>query len=133
MFHALRAVDADDIITGEEGEPVPIDLDYKDYKKCASKAAGLISLSCSPEIRPYLKGLQAPREMWETPQARLDSAATLTGRTGILRKFRTARLQKDEQINAYFARLCEHRHQLAGTAGAISDEELRTHIYTTAL
>ena len=55
----------------------------------------------------------------------------MIGRTGILRKFRVARPQKDEQINAYFSRLYEHRHQLAGTAEAISDEELRTHIYTT--
>ena len=62
--------------------------------------------------------------------ARLDSAATLIGRTGILRKFRAARPQKDEKINAYFARLCEYRLQLAGTAEAISDEELRTHVYT---
>ena len=38
---------------------------------------------------------------------------------------------KDELINAYFARLCEYRHQLAGTAEAISDEKFRTHIYTT--
>ena len=131
MFHVLRALDADNIITGEEEEPIPIDLDYKDYKKRASKAASIISLSCSPEIRPYLKGLQTPREMWETLQARLDSAVTLIGRTGILRKFRAARPQKDEKINGYFARLCEHRHQLAGTTEAISDEELRTHIYTT--
>ena len=94
MFHVLRAVDADNIITGEEEEPAPIDLDYRDYKKRASKAASIISLSCSPEIRPYLKGLQTPREMWETLQARLDTAATLIGRTGILRKFRAARPQK---------------------------------------
>ena len=49
MFHVLCAVDADDIITGGEKEPAPIDLDYKDYKKRASKAASIISLSCSPE------------------------------------------------------------------------------------
>ena len=58
MFYVLCAVDADNIITGEEEEPAPIDLDYRDYKKRASKAASIISLSCSPEIRPYLKGLQ---------------------------------------------------------------------------
>ena len=56
MFHVLCAVDADNIITGEEAEPAPIDLDYRDYKKRASKAASIISLSCSPDIRPYLKG-----------------------------------------------------------------------------
>ena len=100
-FHVLRALDADNIIAGEEEEPMPIDLDYKDYKKRASKAASIISLSFSPEIRPYLKGLQTPREMWETLQTQLDSAVILIGRTGILRKFCTARPQKDGQINSY--------------------------------
>ena len=38
---------------------MPTDLDYKDYKKRASKAASITSLSCLPEIRPYLRGLQA--------------------------------------------------------------------------
>ena len=127
MFHVLRAFNADNIITCEE--PMPIDLNYTDYKKQASKAASIVSLSCSPEIRPYLKGLQTSREILETLQARLDSAVTLIGRTGIPRKFRAARPRRDEQTNAYFARLCEHRHQLAGTAEAISGEELRTHIY----
>ena len=50
MFHVLLAVDADDIITGEEEEPAPIDLDHRDYKKRASRAASIISLSCSSEI-----------------------------------------------------------------------------------
>ena len=129
MFHVFRAVDADYIITSEEH--APIDLDYRDYKKRASKAASIISLSYSCEIRPYLKSLQTPREMREALQARLDSTVTPIDRTGALRKFRAARPQKDEKINAYFARLREHCHQLAGTAEAISDEELRTHIYTT--
>ena len=78
MFHVLRVVDADNIITGEE-EPAPIDVDHRDYKRRASKAASIISLSCSPEIRPYLNGLQTTREIWEALQERLDSAATLIG------------------------------------------------------
>ena len=93
MFHVLRVVDADNIITGEE-EPAPIVLDYRDYKKHASKAASIISLSCSPKIRPDLNGLQTPREIWEALQERLDSAATLIGQTGILSRFRAARLKK---------------------------------------
>lgn len=59
MFHVLRAIGAENIITGEEKEPAPIDLDFTDYKKRTSKAASIIFQSCLSEIRPYLKGLQA--------------------------------------------------------------------------
>ena len=68
--------------------------------------------------------------MWETLHARLDSATTLIGRTGIFRKFRAACPPINGQIDAYFARLREYRHQLPSTAVSIS-EEFRTHIYTT--
>ena len=47
MFHVLRALDADNIITGEEEEPMPIDLYYKDYKSVPLKL-----LASSPSLAP---------------------------------------------------------------------------------
>ena len=46
----LQEIDANKIIPGEENEAQPFDVNYKDYKKRATKAANIISLSYSPDV-----------------------------------------------------------------------------------
>jgi hypothetical protein len=50
MTLILKAMDAYDILTGEEPEPPQIDIDYNEWKIWAAKAKTMIHLSCSPAI-----------------------------------------------------------------------------------
>ena len=69
--------------------------------------------------------------MWETLKTRLDTSATRSGRTTLLRQFGSARpTGTDYPITEYFRRLLHYRQQLHGTNDQISDDEFRTHIYT---
>ena len=71
--------------------------------------------------------------MWDTLKTRLDTSATRSGRTTLLRQFRCARPKgTDEPIPEYIRRLLYYRQQLEGTSAEINDEKSRT-IYTTVL
>jgi hypothetical protein len=129
MTLVLEAMDAYDIVTGEEPEPPQIDIDYHEWKIRAAKAKTTIHLSCSPAIQFLLKGLRSPGAMWTTLLARLENTGTHVGRTTIQRKFRACRLQKDQTLREYFTLLRDYRLQLIGTPQDISDDEMRTHIY----
>ena len=59
MFYVLRALDTNNVIAKRKNQCQSTLIGYKDYKKRASKAASITSLSCLPEIRLYLGGLQA--------------------------------------------------------------------------
>ena len=91
VLRVLQEIDADEIISGEEDVAQPLDIIYKDYKKRSAKAANIISLSCSPDVKSYIDHLTAPKDMWETFKIRLDTSATRFGRTTLLRYFRSAR------------------------------------------
>jgi len=129
MTLVLEAMDAYDIVTGEEPEPPPIDIDHHEWKIRAAKAKTTIHLSCSPAIQFLLKGLRSPGVMWTTLQVRLEDTGTHVGRTTIQRKFRSCRLQKDQTLIEYFTLLRDYRLQFIGTPQDISDDEMRTHIY----
>ena len=62
----LQEIDADKIIPGEENEAQPLDVNYKDYKKQTTKAANIISLSYSPDVKYYIDHLTSLKEMWDT-------------------------------------------------------------------
>ncbi|KAF8242131.1 hypothetical protein K440DRAFT_674322 [Wilcoxina mikolae CBS 423.85] len=119
------------IVTREEPESQPLDIDYADWKTREAQTATSILLSCSLDVRTYLKGVQSPQTMWHNLQECLDNTTTLIGRTTLLCKFRTTLPQKDQPPQDYFNKLLDFRHQLAGSTEAISDGELRTYIYTT--
>ena len=108
----LQEIDADKIIPGEEDEEKPRDMDYKDYKKRATKAANIISLSYSPDIKYYIDYLTSLKEMRDTLKTRLDTSATRSGKIALLRQSRCARPKgTDEPVS--------------------DDEEFLTHLYTT--
>ncbi|KAF8248597.1 hypothetical protein K440DRAFT_642183 [Wilcoxina mikolae CBS 423.85] len=129
MILVLESMRAYNIVTGEEPEHQALDIDYADWKSREAQAATSILLSCSLDVRTYLKGLRSPQMMWHTLTERLDNTTTLIGRTTLLRKFRATRPQKDQPLQDYFNKLRDFRHQLAGSTKAISDGELRTNIF----
>ena len=70
--------------------------------------------------------------MWETLKERLDFTTSYIGRASIVTQFQNARPITGESIGTYIARLQAYRIQLQGSTEEISDQALRTHVYTTA-
>ncbi|KAF8252512.1 hypothetical protein K440DRAFT_646035 [Wilcoxina mikolae CBS 423.85] len=127
----LEAMGVYNIVTGEEPESQALDLDYTNWKAREAQATTSILLSYLLHVRTYLKGVRSPQTMWHTLQEHLDNTTTIIGRTALFRKFHASRPPKDQSLQDYFNKLRDFHHQLARSIEAISDDELRTHIYTT--
>jgi hypothetical protein len=69
--------------------------------------------------------------MWETLRDRLDNASTKLGRTQVLWKFTASRPSPDETVTQYFTKLIAFRKKLIGTTENITDDAMKTHIFTT--
>jgi hypothetical protein len=69
--------------------------------------------------------------MWEALRDRLDNASTKLGRTQVLRKFTASRPSPDETVTQYFTKLIAFRKKLIGTTENITDDAMKTHIFTT--
>ena len=121
MILVLSAMRAYGIVTGDNPEPQPLDIDYDDWKAKEAEAASIIKLSCSPEVRRIVKGIRDPREMWNMLETSLDTAGLYIGRQDILCHFRTCRPQAGEPLKAYFTKLSNYRTQLDHTDDAITD------------
>jgi len=52
------------IVTGEETEPLALDIDYASWKTREAQVATTIRHSCSLDTRKYLKGLRSPQLIW---------------------------------------------------------------------
>jgi hypothetical protein len=91
----------------------------------------LLYTGCSNDLLAWIDDIDDPAEMWETLQSRLDNAASQVGRTQILRKFATARLSCDKKITQYLTRQIAIRKKLIVTPEQISEETMKTHIFTT--
>jgi len=113
------------IVTGEDPEPQPLEIDhddnYDDWKAKEAKAASMIRLYCSPEVRHIVKGIRNPHEMWNTLATSLDTAGSYIGRQDILRQFRACRPEEDEPLKTYFTKLSNYRKQLDHTDDAVTD------------
>jgi len=76
------------IVTGDDPEPQPLNFDhndnYDDWKAKEAKAASMIRLSSSPEVRCIVKGMRNPLKMWNTLETSLDTARSYIGRQDIL-------------------------------------------------
>jgi hypothetical protein len=131
MTLVLEAMDAYDIITGEEPEPPQIDIDYHNWTIRAAKAKTTIHLSCSPAIQSLFKGLWSSRVIWSTLLARLEITGIQVGRITIQSKFQAGHLQKEQTVRGYITLLRDYRLQLIGTPQHISDDEMCTHIYNS--
>jgi hypothetical protein len=123
------------IVTGDDPEPQPLDLDhddnYDDWKAKEAEATSIIRLSCSPEVRRIVKGIRNPHEMWNVLETSLDTAGPSIGRQDILRQFRACRPKEDEPLNTYFTKFSNYRIQLDYTDDAISDRDVHMEILTS--
>ena len=92
MILILSAMRAYTIVTGEDPELQPRDFDcddnYDDWKAKEPKAAPMIRLSCSPEVRHIVKGMRNSLKLWNTLVTSQDTTGSYIGRRDILRQFR---------------------------------------------
>jgi hypothetical protein len=69
--------------------------------------------------------------MWEALRDLLDNASTKLGHTQVLRKFTAPRPSPDETVTQYFTKLIAFRKKFIGTTENITDDDKKTHIFTT--
>jgi hypothetical protein len=131
----VSAMEAYAIVTGDGPELQSLDFDrddnYDNWKAKEAKAASMIRLSCSPEVRRIIQGMKTPLELWNTLEISLETAGSSIGRQDILRQFQACRPQEDEPLKAYFPKICNYRTQLDHTDDAITDGDFRTQIFTS--
>jgi hypothetical protein len=131
----LNTADAWDIVNGTEVAPAGNTQGAvaarTDFRKRSSKAVSLITLSCSDEVRPYIKGIRDPQTIWDTLKTHFNTMRSQIWRTEVMMKFQNDRPIAGEPIDRYFTRLLNYRTQLEDTPNAILDEVFKTKIYTT--
>jgi len=133
----LQAMGAYAIVNGEEDEPAAGNTAAArtataDYQKRRAYAISAIRFSCTDEAAIYVNGLSDPSEMWQILKERLDLTTSYIGRTAIVAQFQNARPITGESISVYVARLQAFQLQLQGSTEEITEQALRTHVYTTA-
>jgi hypothetical protein len=111
----LQAMGAYAIVNGEEEEPAAGNTAaartaIADYQKRRAYAISAIRFSCTDEAAIYVNGLSDPREMWQI--------------------LKNARPTPGESISVYVSRIQAFQLQLQGSTEEITDQALRTHVYT---
>jgi len=131
----LNSADAWDIVNGTEEAPAGNTQSAvaarTDFRKLSSKAVSLITLSCSDEVRPYIKGIRDPQTIWDTLKTHFNTMCSQIWHTEVMMKFQNDRPIAGEPIDQYFTRLLNYRTQLESTPNAILDEVFKTKIYST--
>jgi hypothetical protein len=123
------------IVTSVELLPVSngltLRLLQKSWHDRANKVLAHIHLECCNELLPLIDDINDPVEMWEALRNRLDNASTKLGRTQVLRKFTSSRPSPDAMVTLYFTKLMAFRNKLIGTTKNITDDAMKTQIFTT--
>ena len=123
------------IITRDDPEPQPLDLDhndnYDDWKAKEAETTSRIRLSCSPEVWSIVKGIRNPHEMWNVLETSLDTTGSYIRREDILRQFCACRPEEDEPLKSYFTKLSNNRLHLDRTDNAITDCDFCMQILTS--
>jgi len=132
----LQTMGAYTIVNGEEDEPgarntTAARTATADYQKRRAYAISAIRFICTDEAAIYLNGLFNPSEMWQILKERLDLTTLYIGRTAIVVQFQNAQPTVGECISVYVARLQAFQLQLQGSMEEITEQALRTHVYTT--
>ena len=70
--------------------------------------------------------------MWQLLKERLNLTTSYIGCTAIVAQFQNSRPTVGESISVYVARLQAFQLQLQGSTEEITEQALRTHVYTTA-
>jgi hypothetical protein len=102
-----------------------------DCHQRANDGIAQIHLGCTDDLLPWIDDIDDPVEMWQTLPNRLDSTTNQVGQTQIVHKFHALRPSKDEKSAHYFTRLLDLRKKVIGSPEAISDETMKTHIFST--
>jgi hypothetical protein len=131
----LIAKKAYDVIPGVELLPVGNGVALRPQQESrhdqAYKALAQIHLGCCDELLPLIDDIDDPVEMWEALTNRLDNASTKLGRTQVLQKFTASRLSQDETVTQYFTKLIAFHQKLVNTTENITDDAIKTHLFTT--
>jgi hypothetical protein len=132
----LKSLNAWEIVQGNEAQPPAGNAAAAraltaDFNKRSGEAAAAIRLSCSHDVATYLQGTTDPHLMWTILHDEFNHARHTLGRTTLLAGFQNSRPKAGHPISVYFGRLRQFQKQLAGTPEAITDQMLKTHIFTT--
>jgi len=131
----IVAMRAYNIVTGDElfpeGNGSTARTLQKEWHQRANDPIALIHLGCTDDLLPWIDDIDDPVEMWQTLQGRLDNTTNQVGQTQIVRKCHALCPSKDEKITKYFTRLIDLRKKLIGSPETISDETMKTHIFST--
>jgi len=131
----LVAMRAYNIVTGDEllpeGNGSAVHTLQKEWHQRAIEAFAQIHLGCTGDLLPWIHDIDDPVEMWQMLQNRLDNATNQVGRTQIIRTFHALVPLKEEKITQHFTRQIDLRKKLIGSPEAISDETMKTHIFST--
>jgi hypothetical protein len=93
-------------------------------------------MTCEELIKLPIMNLRDLSNMWTTLQCRLNDDSHQTTRTAILRNFQAARYNSRNglaRVDPYFAEVENYQHQLTGSAEQITEEGLKTHIFSTLM
>ena len=135
VHRVLVAMRAYDIVTGDEllpeGNGSAARTLQKEWHRRANDAIAQIHLGCTDDLRPWIDDIDDRVEMWQTLQNRVDNTTNQVSGTEIVREFHALRPSKDEKTTQYFTRLIDLRKKLIGSPEAISDETMKTHIFST--
>jgi hypothetical protein len=123
------------IVTGVELLPVGNSVALRLLQECwndrANKELAQIHLRSCDELLPLIDDIDDPVEMWEARRDRFDNASTKLGHTQVLGKFTATRPSPDETGTQYFTKLIAFYKMLIGTTANITDDAMKTHIFTT--
>jgi len=96
----------------------------------ANNTPAQMDLRCCGKHLPLIDDIHDPVEMWQLLRNRLDSASTKLGRTQVLRKFTASRPSPDQMVIQEFCKLITMREKLIGSTENITDDDMKTHIFT---
>ena len=134
MIPVLTAMRAYSIITGNDPEPQPLNLDnkdnYDDWKAMEAETTSTLRPSCSPEVWRIVKGIRNYHEMWNVLESSLVTAGLYIGREDMLPQFRGWRPKENEPVKTDFTKLSNYHIQLDHTDDAITDPDFRTQLFT---
>jgi len=113
------------------GNGLTLCLLQKSWHDRVNKVLGHIPLGCCNELLPLIDDINDPMEMWEALRNRLDNSSTKLSRTQVVRKFTSSRPSPDAMVTLYFTKLMAFRNKLIGTTENITDDAMKTQIFTT--
>jgi len=110
---------------------VALHTQQEDWQHRAKNVIALIYVGCCDELLPLIDDINIPMEMWKPLRDRLDNASMNVVRTQVLRKFTASRPLPDDTVTQDFNKLMVFPKKLIGSRENITDDTMKTHIFTT--